>query len=418
VAPPLLVRVRFSSLPPDRPRRGARDERPQADEERHLHERGRAMIRAAAKLLQRLFPFRRAAKGQAGPKRQRTDHVVILDGTMSSLAEGMETNAGHTYRLFAENGRRAGMSLYYEAGLQWESWSRAADVVTGRGLDHQIARAYGFLASRYHPGDRIFLFGYSRGAYAVRSLAGMIDRIGLLKSDEATMRAVREAYRHYQTAPASPAARDFAAAHCHGETEIEMVGIWDTVKALGLRLPLLWRLTEGSHDFHDHRLGGRIKNGFHALALHETREVYAPVMWDTPAGETGPRIEQMWFPGAHGDVGGHIGGFHAARPLANIPFVWMLERAESCGLPMPGNWAAAFPRDAGAPSVGTWRGWGKLFLIRRERRVGRDPSEAIHPAAFARGALPQGVPPHFLGARQEAGEATAAPALEGPGPAH
>ena len=130
---------------------------------------------------------------------------------MSSLQPGQETNAGLTFRLLREGGRRARLSLYYEPGIQWTSWTQAQDVIQGRGMNRQIRRAYGFLASHYRPGDRIYLFGYSRGAYAVRSLAGVIDRVGLVRADQATERHVTLAYRHYQTAPDAPAARAFAA---------------------------------------------------------------------------------------------------------------------------------------------------------------------------------------------------------------
>ncbi len=300
---------------------------------------------------------------------------------MSSLAPGEETNAGLAFKLLAERGRIAGLALYYEPGIQWEHWRRANDVFFGRGINRQIRRAYGWLASRYRPGDRIFLFGYSRGAFAVRSLAGVIDRIGLLRHDVATERAVREAYRHYQLDPGSPAARAFARMHCHAEAPIEMVGVWDTVSALGLRLPLLWKLTETRHAFHDHRLGRHIRHGFHALALDETREAFAPILWDARTALPGQHVEQVWFRGAHGDVGGQLGGFAAARPLSNIPLVWMLERAEATGLALPAGWRARFPRDPDAPAVGSWRGWGKTFLLRRRRTVGRDPSESIHPTA-------------------------------------
>ncbi len=317
-------------------------------------------------------------------RRGRVDHVIILDGTMSSLDMGWETNAGLTYKLLAERGRVAGVSLYYEAGIQWEEWRRAPDVIMGRGINHQIRRAYGYLASRYREGDRIFLFGFSRGAYAVRSLAGVIDQVGLLTSDKATERAIRAIYRHYEMDAQSPAARRFAELHCHAEAPVEMVGVWDTVKALGLRLPLLWMLTEQRHSFHSHQLGRSIRHGFQALALDETRAVYEPVLWscdDRMA--AGQVVEQVWFRGAHGDIGGQLGGYELARPLANIPLVWMLEKAEGCGLVLPHGWRARFPRDADAPSVGTWRGWGKTFLFRLRRPVGHDRSEAIHPTAIA-----------------------------------
>ena len=105
-------------------------------------------------------------------------HIIILDGTMSSLVPEQETNAGLTYKLLLEAGRRANLTLHYEAGIQWRYWRNMWDVMTGRGINRQIARAYGVLASRYRPGDRIVLIGYSRGAYAVRSLAGAVDLIG------------------------------------------------------------------------------------------------------------------------------------------------------------------------------------------------------------------------------------------------
>jgi uncharacterized protein (DUF2235 family) len=307
------------------------------------------------------------------------DHVVILDGTMSSLQPGQETNAGLTFRLLREGGRRARLSLYYEPGIQWTSWTQAQDVIQGRGMNLQIRRAYGFLASHYRPGDRIYLFGYSRGAYAVRSLAGVIDRVGLIRADQATERNVTLAYRHYQTAPDAPAARAFAAAFCHDEVHIEMVGVWDTVKALGLRLPLLWKLTEARHAFHTPHLGRSVRHGFHALALNETRAAFAPVLWTSAPDWTG-NVEQVWFRGAHGDIGGHLGGFVAARPLSNIPLVWMLDRAEACGLPLPPRWRARFPCDPTAPMAGTLRGAGKLFLLRRRRPIGQDRSEHIHPS--------------------------------------
>ncbi len=320
-------------------------------------------------------PGPRAGHSAYARRRGSVTHVVILDGTMSSLDRGHETNAGLTYRLLDEMG--AGISVYYEAGVQWRDWRSTADVLMGRGINRQIRRAYGYLASRYRPGDRIFLFGYSRGAYAVRSLAGVIDQVGLLRADAATERNLRQAYRHYQCSAQSPAAQAFTARFCHAEAPIEMLGVWDTVKALGMRLPFLWKWSEPAHAFHNHHLGHSVKHGFQALALNETRQVFEPVLWECPPGWQG-RVAQVWFPGSHGDIGGQIGGFERARPLANIPLVWMLERAQASGLDLPEGWRRRFPMDAAAPSVGTWSGWSKLFLLRRRRRIGQDRSERLH----------------------------------------
>lgn len=303
------------------------------------------------------------------------DHVIVLDGTMSSLKAGEETNAGLTYQLLREQG--GALSVYYEAGVQWPDWASTVDVMTGRGINRQIRRAYGYLASRYRPGDRIFLLGYSRGAYAVRSLAGIIDRIGLIRRDEATESNIRQIYRLYQMDPDGATAQAFARLYCHPETVIEMVGVWDTVKALGLRVPLLWRLQTDSHAFHNHELGRSVRHGYHALALDERRRAYAPVLWQCPQ-DWSVTVEQVWFPGTHGDIGGQLGGFDAARGLSNIPLVWMLGKLEARDLPLPDGWRARFPCDADAPSIGTWAGMGKYFLLRRAREIGLDPSEQLH----------------------------------------
>ncbi|WP_435532681.1 DUF2235 domain-containing protein [Tabrizicola thermarum] len=346
--------------------------------------------RPATRLLDRLRSFFRrtvapevepAPAPEPGRVRGMVDHVVILDGTLSSLEPGMEGNAGLLFLLLKEMGHHANRRLYYEPGMQWEGWLRGLAIIEGRGISPQIRRAYGWLASGYREGDRIFLFGYSRGAFAVRSLAGVIDRVGLLRREHATERAVRLAWRHYERGADSPAAQAFARRYCHASVPIEMVGVWDTVKALGMRLPFFWMFAVDRHGFHNHQLGASIRHGYHALALDETRAAFAPVLWDCPPDWEG-NVEQVWFRGAHGDIGGQIGDFAAARPLANIPLVWMLDRAEALGLALPEGWRERFPCDPEAPMVGTWRSWGKAFLLRRKRVVGRDRSERLHPTAL------------------------------------
>lgn len=316
-----------------------------------------------------------------GRKRGVVDHVIILDGTLSTLTEGQEGNCGLIYKLLTAGGRSPHRRIYYEPGLQWQGWRHGMNIVHGRGINRQIRRAYGWLASHYREGDRIYLIGYSRGAFAVRSLAGVIDRVGLLQREHATERGVTLAYRHYREDSDSRSSQAFSRRFCHATAPIQMVGVFDTVKALGLTLPLLWMLTEQRHKFHTHQLGPSVLHGFHALALHETRAVFEPVLWDCPPGWQGD-VQQMWFRGAHGDIGGMIGDDAAARPLANIPLVWMLERAEAVGLALPEGWRARYPCDPAAPMVGTMRGWGMWFLRRRRRVIGRDVSESVHPSAM------------------------------------
>lgn len=337
-------------------------------------------------------PDRHRHSAVSSHRRGPITHVVILDGTMSTLEPGFETNAGLTYRLLADEGPNARLSLFYEAGVQWRDWASTGDVLLGRGVNRKIRRAYGFLASRYRPGDRIFLFGYSRGAFAVRSLAGLIDRVGLVVPRHATERNIRQAWRHYRDGGGSATAAAFRARFCHSDCQIEMIGAWDSVKAIGQRLPLLWPLIRPEPDFHDHRLGHHVRRGFHALAYDETRLAFTPELWDVPPERAG-EVEQRWFPGTHGDVGGQLGGHHASRPLSNLSLVWMLEKAEAAGLVLPPDWRRRFPQDPRAPSVGTLRGMGKLFVLRARRRCGLDASETFHPA-IARPALPRAAGEH------------------------
>ncbi|WP_233557221.1 DUF2235 domain-containing protein [Rhodophyticola porphyridii] len=309
-------------------------------------------------------------------------HVVLLDGTMSSLRRGWETNIGLTYRLLSELGPSSNVTLYYEPGIQWRGYRRAVEVLAGVGIDRQIKRAYLFLARNYRPGDRIVLMGFSRGAYAVRSLAGLIDRMGLLRAAQVEEETLARVYEHYRSDPDGPRAAALRAALCHPQVPIAFLGVYDTVRALGLRWPLVWRFMRQAHPYHSDALGPSTLQARHALAMDETRDVYAPVLWTVPEARAG-QVQQMWFRGAHGDIGGQLGGWRAARPLANIPLVWMLGEAEAAGLPLPEHWRMRYITDVSAPSVGTTSGWGKMFLSRHRRVIGHDPSERIHPTARA-----------------------------------
>lgn len=312
-----------------------------------------------------------------GASRGQKTHVIILDGTLSSIEPGYESNAGLLAKLLAEVA--PAVNVYYRPGLQWHSWRSMRNVLLGGGLDQQIRDTYGALSTRYRSGDRVFLFGYSRGAFAVRSLSGLIDKVGLLQAKHATPRNIEQAWRAYKNprTPETPA--KFRAAYCHRQVTIEMIGVWDTVRALGLRVPFFWRWMPDRYGFHNHHLCRSVKAGFHALAKDETRLAYRPEKWradpDHPA-----HLEQVWFRGTHGDIGGHLNGYAPARPLSNIPLMWMLERAEACNLPLPDDWAARYPTDPNAPSIGRWNGFSKLLIFRRKRLISIGPTEWIHPS--------------------------------------
>ncbi|MEL7216418.1 MAG: DUF2235 domain-containing protein [Pseudomonadota bacterium] len=316
-------------------------------------------------------------------KRPARLHIFMIDGTFSRLEPGRETNIGRIYRLLEEVGPSANQSFGYHPGVQGEGWSKLWAGITGFGLNDAIMDTYATLASRYEPGDRVILLGYSRGAYGVRSLAGWIARVGLLKSRHALPRRVARAFRYYEAGVSQTAAAEFKARFCHENVPIELIGCFDTVKALGLPYPVLNRLAPFATEFHDHTLSQSVANAAHALALDESRITYAPVPWN-PAPDWPGTLEQAWFAGAHPDIGGQLGGMERARALSNIPLVWMLQRLERCGVTLPEGWAEGLKTDPGAPMVGSWRGINRLYLMRATRIVRRFASEALHPSVLAR----------------------------------
>ncbi|WP_240200140.1 MULTISPECIES: DUF2235 domain-containing protein [Paracoccus] len=323
-----------------------------------------------------------------------------MDGTFASLTEGRRSSIARIYALLSgEYGARpAPVRVHYAPGQQWEAWRTLPELAMGSTLERHICDAYAWLAREWRPGNPLFLFGYSRGAFAVRSLAGMIGRVGLLTHARASRRNVQQAWQLYRSGRDRLVGR-LDPAICHPTVPIRMIGVFDTVMALGIRLPLLWMLTEPRFRFHDAHLGAEVEHGVQALALDETRAAFQPMIWDSASAPG--RVEQMWFRGCHPDVGGQLSGLEYARPLANIPLVWMMSRAEQFGLPLPSDWRAHFSCDSTAPSVGSWRNWGKAFLARAPRLAGADPSEGLHPTvprpytgpALLTGALADAAPP-------------------------
>lgn len=315
------------------------------------------------------------------PDRPPRTHIFLIDGTFSRLDEGRETNVGLTYRLLEEVGQTMGQTVGYHPGVQGTGLKKWLHAAAGIGINDAMIEAYATLASRYKPGDRIVLMGFSRGAYAVRSVAGWIGRLGLLKAQHATERRVRRAFRHYEGVSLSHAGRRFAEKYCHQDICIEMIGVWDTVSALGIPYPVLNRLAPMATEFHDHMIGRNVRHAFQALAIDETRVAYDPVCWD-PAPDWPGVMEQVWFPGAHADIGGHAA--RGDRGVSNIPLVWMLERLSACGVALPDEWQGRFAQDAAARAIGNIRGHGWLFIFRTPRLVRQTAHESIHISVYDR----------------------------------
>jgi uncharacterized protein (DUF2235 family) len=248
----------------------------------------------------------------------------------------------------------------YDAGVGWEfgDWVGKA---TGSGISRNIRDGYQFLMQFYEPDDRIFLFGFSRGAYTVRSLGGMLGLFGLptrhqMDTDLRYDRALREklsvdAYAVYKTGAGEGEAgkkkRDKAAAAFRSQLAWNsqkgsdfaskaarapyFIGVFDTVRSLGLPLGYRdWELSLWPHRFHDHDLNPHVRHAYHALCIDDPRHAFHPTIWNEPTtaqqaepGTYQQDFEQVWFPGVHCDVGG---GYSDAR-LSDITLKWMVERS-------------------------------------------------------------------------------------------
>lgn len=206
----------------------------------------------------------------------------------------------------------------------------------GIGIDRNIIDAYKFIMWNYDANDEIYLFGFSRGAYTVRSLAGFIRNCGIMKPDY--LHLVSEAYHLYRdrtalTHPESDLMIGFKKKYGidKQETLIKFLGVWDTVGALGI--PLKWfDLLNQKYQFHDVKISSQIRYAYHALSVDEKREVFTPTLWEissTARSLPDPQVsEQVWFPGVHSNIGG---GYKDCG-LSDQTLKWMIEKAQETHL--------------------------------------------------------------------------------------
>ena len=262
--------------------------------------------------------------------------VVCFDGTWNSAdSEKAETNVALIARAIRANpdNDSSQLVLYLRGvGSTGMALQQLVDGAFGKGVDENIRSSYMFLAQNYVPGDQIFMFGFSRGAFTARSLSGFISCCGLLKRQ--CLGNLTNAWTYYRAGgPRSP--HDFCSKHnseCHEDVPIDFLGVWDTVGALGVPTTILGSLTGQKYSFHDTEPSKSVKRAFHALAIDEHRDEFAPTLW-TGKVPDGATIEQMWFTGAHSDVGG---GYRNRR-LADIPLTWMADKAKDAGLVFDDN---------------------------------------------------------------------------------
>lgn len=305
--------------------------------------------------------------------------VVCSDGTGNSGGKRRGTNVWRIFNAVDRYDEDHKQVTYYDDGVGTHNIRllRLFGGAFGVGLSRNIREAYEFLAVNYQPGDRIFLFGFSRGAFTVRSLAGMICRCGLLERGallsqgrRARNRAVKRILRAYRSEKTifddASAERIRKSLGIDGlplqSVEIHFVGVWDTVDAMGVPFDWLkewvnpaWKLFFGRRcwGFHDLQPHSAIRHAYQALALDDERRTFHPLVWEVPKdpadvgspkdshesasgvvaedhGEQDGKqiVRQVWFAGVHSNVGGG----YPKDSLSLVPLLWMMSRAEGCGL--------------------------------------------------------------------------------------
>jgi hypothetical protein len=251
-------------------------------------------------------------------------HIIVgIDGTWrAAYGDELHSNV-FRLNLALDYRDRAGQPQFfiYSGGLGTNGVSsHLTGGLLADGLDENILQAYINICSNYEPGDRIYLFGFSRGAIAVRALCGFITKCGLLQATQSwliklfwkvfTDRADESEKIHYANLK-----RDVT----HSDVRIEFLGVWDTVSGPFRQLELFRRFR-----FQNLLLDRSVKNGIHVVSIDDTRRHFSPLLW---AGrQPSQTIEQIWMPGVHSD----IGGGYPNSFFANLSLILMLDKLRQC----------------------------------------------------------------------------------------
>jgi uncharacterized protein (DUF2235 family) len=292
--------------------------------------------------------------------------VILSDGTGqgASMPKAERTNVWKLWHA-TEKAAPAQQITFYDEGLgaehkrEWWRWAYdLASRATGLGISQNVKDCYTALIEYYEPGDYVFLFGFSRGAYTVRSLGGVLSLCGIPQHDAAGQsvrdkrnkkgrlavveEAVEKVYKHYGTDEKKKERIALGAKYraAYDSYSIEgvnpafpyFIGVWDTVRALGIPGSsglVLWR-----HAFHDAALNPHVPYARQALSIDENREIFAPELWDeseeSPEAKARGRIKQVWFPGVHSD----IGGGYPETELSDLALEWMIKEATTIEHPL------------------------------------------------------------------------------------
>jgi uncharacterized protein (DUF2235 family) len=288
-----------------------------------------------------------------GPKQgPRKRLALFFDGTWNEPPD--HTNVRRLRLMLAEHSADGvPQRAFYDRGIGTRWYDRLTGGLIGSGLSENVRDGYRWLTENYDLHDEIYIFGFSRGAFAARSLAGLIATCGLLAPDAPISFA--QLFERYQRG--DQARPIYQLLHMKNQPEqldfeerallrssyyfrnlIKMVGVWDTVGSIGIPFGNLPNISRRALKFHNTRLSRTIEHSYQALAIDEYRQPYWAVLWTEFFPESayahpqphddGRFVEQRWFGGAHAN----IGGGYRSDPLPDRPLTWLQDKAAQCGL--------------------------------------------------------------------------------------
>jgi uncharacterized protein (DUF2235 family) len=273
--------------------------------------------------------------------------ALFLDGTWNT-----QTDNTNVWRLRSLCPQSSEQLVYYSAGVGTQRGEKLSGGAFGIGINEEVIAAYQWLMENYQDQDhdRIYIFGFSRGAFTARSLAGFISKCGLLRGGSPL--SLNQLYSRYRKGDA-PSIRALAEKNATtlGTEErwlkkysrpipLWFQGVWDTVGTLGIPFSVLPRVSRRDFAFLETDLRINDTYAFHALAIDEHRRAFKPTLWTKVSKKEGenfePRtfaqVEQRWFVGAHANVGG---GYENDL-LAQAPLRWIATKAIEHGLTFKG----------------------------------------------------------------------------------
>jgi uncharacterized protein (DUF2235 family) len=336
--------------------------------------------------------------------------IICCDGTGNEYTAYNNTNVVRVFENVVRDGRQI---AFYDPGVGTfdalgKSVGKGLGTLLGKGfgwgLQQNIEDPYRYLMDRFYPGDdetepdKVFLFGFSRGAFTARALAGMLFKVGLLQkgsnnlipyaskiymgrkrihpSDSAEKKRRKEAANAENAATAD----GFKATYCHPCAPY-FIGVWDTVGSLGYFF---------GKRFFDDRLHPDVKYAYHAISIDEKRKKFPVSLWnEDDVDQEQQVVKQVWFAGVHSDVG----GWYSERGLSNVALRWMLKQANAAGMRLKDGWDEVLepgpkaPRESGMRHKDeeaqheSWQGLWKVFP--RTRRV-IPPNSWIHQSVIDR----------------------------------